>query len=140
MKSVRIQSYSGPHFPVFGLNTERYSLSLRIQSKCGKMRTRITPNKDTFYVLYVINEKFRKNDYIFFHRIEFICTGFSSVPLCLRNYIKKINRFIRQAFVNKCFVRNIASSPHMLVSVLWSKVLIIVPAVIEAAAYRCSSK
>ena len=25
VKSVRIWSYSGPHFPVFGLNTERYS-------------------------------------------------------------------------------------------------------------------
>ena len=47
VKSVRIRSYSGPHFPVFGLYTERYSISLRIQSKCGQMRTRITPNKDT---------------------------------------------------------------------------------------------
>ena len=26
-----------------------YSVSLRIQSECGKMRTRITPNTDTFY-------------------------------------------------------------------------------------------
>ena len=25
-----------PHFPAFGLNTERYGVSLRIQSKCGK--------------------------------------------------------------------------------------------------------
>ena len=24
VKSVRIMSYSGPHFPAFGLNTERY--------------------------------------------------------------------------------------------------------------------
>ena len=32
MKSVRIRSYSGPHFPAFGLNTERYGVSLRIQS------------------------------------------------------------------------------------------------------------
>ena len=31
---------------------ERYSLSLRIQSKCGKMRTRITPNTDTFHAVY----------------------------------------------------------------------------------------
>ena len=31
--------FSGPHFPVFGLN---------IQSECGKMQTRITPNTDTF--------------------------------------------------------------------------------------------
>ena len=27
-----------PHFPAFGLNTERFFVSLRIQSKCGKTR------------------------------------------------------------------------------------------------------
>ena len=32
--------FSGPYFPAFGLNTERYFLSLRIQSKCGETRTR----------------------------------------------------------------------------------------------------
>ena len=32
--------FSGPYFPAFGLNTERYGLSLRIQSECGKIRTR----------------------------------------------------------------------------------------------------
>ena len=42
VKSVRIQSFSGPYFPAFGLNTERYSVSLRIQSKRGKIRTRKT--------------------------------------------------------------------------------------------------
>ena len=30
VKSVRIRSYSGPQFPTFGLNTGRYSVSLRI--------------------------------------------------------------------------------------------------------------
>ena len=54
VKSVRIRSYSGPHFPAFGLNTERYSVSLRIQSECGKMRTRITPNTDTVYAVCIL--------------------------------------------------------------------------------------
>ena len=40
---------SGSCFPAFGLNTERYSVSLCIQSKCGKTWTRITPNTDNFY-------------------------------------------------------------------------------------------
>ena len=44
VKIVRIQSYSNPHFPTFGLNLERYLVYLRIQSECGKMRTRMTPN------------------------------------------------------------------------------------------------
>ena len=45
----KCQSFSGPYFPAFGLNTERYPLSLfYIQSECGKIRTRKTPNTDNF--------------------------------------------------------------------------------------------
>ena len=47
VKSVCIRSYSGPYFPTFGLNTERYRVSLHIQSKCGKIQTWITLNTDT---------------------------------------------------------------------------------------------
>ena len=54
VKSVRIRSYSGPHFPAFGLNTERYGVSLHSQSKCGKMRTRVTLNLDTFYAVIIL--------------------------------------------------------------------------------------
>ena len=59
VESVRVRSYFGPHFPAFGLNTERYELSLRIQSECGKMRTRITPNTNSFHAVssLVIEEK-----------------------------------------------------------------------------------
>ena len=39
MKSVRIRIYSGLYFPA----------SLLIQSEYGEMRTRITPNTDTFH-------------------------------------------------------------------------------------------
>ena len=52
-----------PVFPAFGLNTERYRVflriwteyglnTLRIQSECGKIRTRITPNTHTFYAVH----------------------------------------------------------------------------------------
>ena len=47
--SVRIRSYSGPDFSAFKLDTKKYSVSLRIQSECGKIWTRITPNTETFY-------------------------------------------------------------------------------------------
>ena len=51
VNSVHIRSYSGPHFLAFGLNTERYGTSrLLFQFECGNIRTRITPNTDTFYV------------------------------------------------------------------------------------------
>ena len=51
VKRVCIQSHSGPYFSAFGLNTDRYGVSLRIQSECGKMWTRITPNMDTFHAV-----------------------------------------------------------------------------------------
>ena len=47
VKSVRIRSYSGPHFPAF---------SLRIQREYEKMQTRITPNKNTFHAV-IFKEK-----------------------------------------------------------------------------------
>ena len=53
VKSVCIRSYSGPYFPAYGPNTERYGVSLRIHSECGKIWTRITPNTDTFYAVLI---------------------------------------------------------------------------------------
>ena len=48
----------------FGLNTERYRVfvfsqnisiqNMRIQSECGKMQTRITPDRGTFYALFKV--------------------------------------------------------------------------------------
>ena len=55
VKSVRIRSYFGPHFPSFGLNTERYGVSPCIQSEKVKMRTRITRNTATFYAVFMLN-------------------------------------------------------------------------------------
>ena len=48
---VRIRSFSGPYIPAFGLNTERYGVSLCIQSECGKIQTGKTPNTDTFHAV-----------------------------------------------------------------------------------------
>ena len=52
MKSVRIWSFSGPLFPATGLNSERHSASLLIQSEYGKIRTIKTPNTGTFHAVY----------------------------------------------------------------------------------------
>ena len=57
VKTVHIRIYSGPYFPSFELNAERYRLSLRIQSKCEKIQTRITPNTDTFHAVVQILPK-----------------------------------------------------------------------------------
>ena len=51
VKTVCIRSYSGPYFPAFELNTQRYGVSLRIQSECEKMLTKKTPNTGTFHAV-----------------------------------------------------------------------------------------
>ena len=51
IKGVRIRSFSGWYSPAFGLNMEVYSVNLCIQSECGKIRSRKTPNTDTFHAL-----------------------------------------------------------------------------------------
>ena len=54
VKKFLIRSYSGQYFPALGLNMERYSVSLRIQSEFGKIGTIISPNANTFHaVLFV---------------------------------------------------------------------------------------
>ena len=53
VKSVHIRSFSGLHFPTFEVNMERYSISLRIQSEYGKIRTRKTPNTDISHAVKV---------------------------------------------------------------------------------------
>ena len=56
VKSVRIRSFSGLYFPTFGLNTDRCSVSLRIQSECVKGLTRKTPNTDTFHAVTMFED------------------------------------------------------------------------------------
>ena len=46
VKSVRIQSFSGTYFPAFG--------KFSIQSECGKIRTRKTPNTDIFHAVIAL--------------------------------------------------------------------------------------
>ena len=45
--------FSGPYFPAFRLNTERYFVSLRIQSECGKYGPEKTPYLDTFHAVTI---------------------------------------------------------------------------------------
>ena len=50
MKSVSIWSRSGSYCPAFGLNTETC-----VQSKCGKIQTRKTPNTNTFHAVLLLS-------------------------------------------------------------------------------------
>ena len=49
VKSVRIRSFSSPHFPTFGMNTEIYAVRMRENTD------QKTPNKDTFYAVFKNN-------------------------------------------------------------------------------------
>ena len=49
-ESVRIRSFPGPYFPAFKL-FPYYSISLRIHSEYWKIRTRKTPNANTFHAV-----------------------------------------------------------------------------------------
>ena len=53
VKSVRIRSFATLYLHIFGLDTERYGVSLRIHSESGKIRTRKTPNTETFHAVYI---------------------------------------------------------------------------------------
>ena len=54
VKNVCIRSFFSSYFPAFGLNTERYSVFVYIQSLCAKIRTKKIPNTDTFHAVYLI--------------------------------------------------------------------------------------
>ena len=68
-KSYETQKYSlrekCPYFPAFRLNTERYSISLRIQSEREKMQIRITPNTD-FITQWLIPQNNRQSAFFGF--------------------------------------------------------------------------
>ena len=105
MKSVRIRSYSGPHFPAFGLNTKKYSVSLRIQSECGKMRTRIAPNRRFSYtgnwelVKSIVGTKLRRS-YVCLHsqagnRLWQLANGSALLHHAVRIFVQKLTQVIK---------------------------------------------
>ena len=55
VKSARIRSFSGPYFPAFRLDTERYIVSFRNRFEGGKMRTRKIPSTGTFQAVVALD-------------------------------------------------------------------------------------
>ena len=51
VKSVEIRSFSGPYFPVFGLNTEICGVISAFSPNTGKYGSEKTPYLDTFHTL-----------------------------------------------------------------------------------------
>ena len=67
-KSLREKGpYSGLFWSAFSRTRTEYGeilRTLRIYSECGKMRTRTTPNTDTFYVVTVVYSKLTKEHWV----------------------------------------------------------------------------
>ena len=76
--------------PTFGLDTERYFVSLLIHSECGNIRIIITPNADTFHALFT----FRQKSGSFQYNASLTNTTWNS-------YTLKITGTIRRAFLKK---------------------------------------
>ena len=65
LKSIHIRIFSGPLSSAFGLNTERYSVYIRIQPECGRIQTRKTPKTDAFHAVFVLTlhyKRWKKNN------------------------------------------------------------------------------
>ena len=54
VKSVRIRSYSGPHFPAFVLDTERYGVSPVFSLNAGKCEPELLRMRALFMQCYLI--------------------------------------------------------------------------------------
>ena len=95
MKNVRIRSFSGRYFHALELRTEIYSVYLRIQSKCGKMRTRKTLEKDTFYEIQTSYEILHVKSYVIFEfqfkdqekEMIYYCKSTREIPSQLRESV-----------------------------------------------------
>ena len=77
--------YSGPHFPTFGLNMERYSVPLRIRSECGKIRTRLIPNTNTFHAVFFFGFYLRITK-LTFSKTKKICLIEKTLSAKLKNF------------------------------------------------------
>ena len=102
VNSVRIWSFSCQYFPSFGLNLERYKVSLRIQFECGKIRTRKAWKMDIFHSVFItwINVSSHKNQALIIIQ-EKTCPNFlkrDSIRVSSEAYFEPGRRFAMEYF------------------------------------------
>ena len=80
-----------------------YGVSLRIQSECGKIRTRITPNTDTFHGVIAITKRW-KGDHLSVQHDVIESTHISNVSmkgfLSHKNTEQELTLFLEKQVVN----------------------------------------
>ena len=67
-KVSKFKVFSGLYFPIFELNTDIYSLSLRSQYEYWKIQTRKTSNSGTFHAV-IFNNKINSTNTLILHRL-----------------------------------------------------------------------
>ena len=96
MKNVRIHSFTGPYFLVFGLNKEIYIVNICIQSEYGKMRIsknsqfgHVSSSDNSFVSCRVLQEDGRKKPVT----ERFMKTVNSAVGIQKVNVIQQLGHF-----------------------------------------------
>ena len=119
LKGVRIRSFSGPYFPAFGLNTERY--------RVWKIQTRKTPNTDTsqavkpWDILTQRNICLTKKEHIFCVKRK--TAGFTFIITNLHDFRHRgvqsiVNLFYTYvSFINRRYECFFGSADHFLIEI-----------------------
>ena len=109
---TRYGVFSGPYFPPFRLKMEIYSVNLRIQSECGKIRTRnsVFGHLSRYRVIKNISNKTNTNLYTFFKLFKFFSIVFRGIifrgiisPCITRNSLNQAYNFIKKETMIKAF-------------------------------------
>ena len=89
-KGPKYRVFSGLYFPAFGLNMDRYSVSLRIQSNCAKVRAKKPPYLDTFHA--VIGKQFDTGSICYWDKWKLF------ILLYLQNFFSKMTSNLLSIF------------------------------------------
>ena len=104
---------SGPYFPVFGLNTEIYSVNLRFQSKYRKYGPE-TPYLDTFHAVAIIEGANRRLFKVNGSRYTALFVVSVSIKNVFLNWLCQYLSFLSILFNRFCPVVKCGVTPHCL--------------------------
>ena len=79
--------FSGPYFPAFGMNTERYEVSLLFSPNAGKYSPGKTPYSDTFHAVLVTNTLILMLVLTSFCQVKDLMVHFYRIIIYVVNYI-----------------------------------------------------
>ena len=136
--------FSSPYFPAFGLDAERYGVSLRIKSECGKIRSRKIPYLDAFHAVKKHTHHFNSLKITFHNITKVIMTYFhisvvvndvevisQKVPplacsVSFENVLKNREKIFRADNLKRIKYREILSLFEMKSFILWINMKLLV--------------